>query len=278
MTSNGILKTSAVVLVLGSIATVVLLQRDEKPKLADSGVESPATVQERSRPVHSSIEHASPKSAGVKKATAASNAAEDVIANTPADFGVQIRSVLKGEVSEDEQLAFWQAVKAGNKLDSLIGELQQTTSAAENDVESRLTLGLAYVAKIWSMPDGPEKAIWAGKAEGVWKEVLAVEPQNWEAQRNIAFSYSRYPDFLNKTGDAIAEYERTLAIQEAAPVPREDFAESYLEMARLQVKTGDPVSALSTLERGATAHPDNALITRQLDTIRRSYQFEAPQE
>ena len=128
------------------------------------------------------------------------------------------------------------------------------------------------------MPDGPEKAIWAGKAEGVWKEVLAVEPQNWEAQRNIALSYSRYPDFLNKTGDAITEYGHTLDIQEAAPQSRKEFANSYLEMARLQMKTGDAASALSTLERGAAAHPDDASIAKQLEVVKRSSQLQAPHE
>ncbi|MEZ5323842.1 MAG: hypothetical protein R3F19_02065 [Verrucomicrobiales bacterium] len=130
------------------------------------------------------------------------------------------------------------------------------------------------MAKVWSSPAGPEQGLWAGKAEGVWKEVLEIQPENWDAQRNIAFSYSQYPDFLNKTGEAIAEYEKVLTIQEAAPEPREGFANSYLEMARLQLKNGDPASALSTLERGTSAHPENAAITEQLNVIHSSYTFE----
>lgn len=277
MNTNAIIKTSAVVLVLVAIPAAVMWQRDDAPKAKPQT--SPAAVQATANPAQTSSPDEHPtKSSAIRKPAAANHPQDHAIADTTSEFASQIRSVLKKEVSEDEQLAFWQAVKSGDKLDRLIGELQQTTAAATDDVDSRLTLGLAYVAKIWSMPDGPEKAIWAGKAEGVWKEVLAVQPQNWEAQRNIAFSYSRYPDFLNKTGDAITEYEHTLDIQEASPQPRKEFADSYLEMARLQVKTGDPGSALSTLERGAAAHPDNASIAKQLEAIKRSYKFETPHE
>ncbi|NQX01245.1 hypothetical protein HQ447_11345 [bacterium] len=70
---------------------------------------------------------------------------------------------------------------------------------------------------------------------------------------------SPHPEFLNKTGDAITGYEHTLALQETATGPREEFANSNLEMARLQVKAGDPVSALATLERGAV--PVASLVT-----------------
>jgi hypothetical protein len=281
MNTNAILKTSAVVVVLVAIPAAVMWQREDRPTAVPQP--PPATTQAAVRPTSAaapaSIEESPTKSSVVRKpASAVVHPPDNALADTPADFAAQIRSVLKGEVSQDEQLAFWQAVKSGDKLDRLIGELQETTTAAADDVDSRLTLGLAYVAKIWSMPDGPEKAIWAGKAEGVWKEVLVVDPQNWEAQRNIATSYSRYPDFLNKTGDAITEYEHTIALQESAKEPRKEFPNSYLEMARLQVKIGDPGSALSTLERGAAAHPDSAAITKQLEVIKRSYKFEAPGE
>lgn len=278
MKTNAILKTAAVVLVLAAIPATVMWQRDGETKVDPE----PSPVTSRGGPSSS----AQPQSAGqeqpvksmaAKRPAAVAQPQDDRLGATPSDFAAKIRSVLKGEVSEDEQLAFWQAVKSGDKLDQLIDELKGANTASPGDVQSRLDLGLAYVAKIWSMPDGPEKAIWAGKAEGVWKEVLALEPANWEAQRNIAFSYSRYPDFLNKTGDAISAYENTLALQEAAPQPHKEYANSYLELARLQVKIGDPGSALSTLQRGAAAHPDNTSIAKQLDVIKSAYKFDTSQ-
>ncbi|RYD19094.1 MAG: sigma-70 family RNA polymerase sigma factor [Verrucomicrobiaceae bacterium] len=277
MNTNAILKASAVVLVLAAIPATVLWQKDKTP----AAEPEPASVlaREKSQPsaqVQPSGQ-APVKSMSAKRPTPVSDPMDERLGATPSDFAAKIRSVLKGEVSEDEQLAFWQAVKAGGRLDELIDELKASNSDSPGDVQSRLDLGLAYVAKIWSMPDGPEKAIWAGKAEGVWKEVLAVEPSNWEAQRNIAFSYSRYPEFLNKTSDAISAYENTLTLQESSPQPRKEYADSYLELARLQVRIGDPGSALSTLQRGAAAHPDSTSIAKQLDVIKSSYKFDAAQ-
>lgn len=273
MNTNALLKTSAVVLVLAAIPAAVMWQ--SKDEAGHAKAMPPVAADSAPRSTPSSLAgQPIGRSSSVRKSALAASSPDDVIAGTAADFSAQIRSVLKGEVSEDEQLAFWQSVKSSEKLDRLIRDLQQSTASDPSDVDSRLSLGLAYVAKIWSMPDGPEKAIWAGKAEGVWKEVIAVAPQNWEAQRNLAFSYSRYPDFLNKSSDAIAEYERTLTLQEAAPSSNKEFANSYLEMARLQLKTGNPGNALATLERGAAAHPDSTLINRQLEEIKRSYNFE----
>ena len=195
-------------------------------------------------------------------------------ADDTAAFEEEMKRVLRGEASDDEQLAFWQGIQTSKRLDALIADLKDTTEANPEDVATRLSLAQAYVTKLWGAPAGPAQGLWAGKAEVLWKEVLETEPNNWEAQRNIAFSYSQYPDFLNKTGESIAEYEKTLAIQEAADEPLGRFANSYLELSKLHLKNGDPGSALSTLEKGAAIHPDNTDLAEQLEVISSSYKFE----
>ncbi|NCF88803.1 MAG: hypothetical protein GWQ08_25325 [Verrucomicrobiaceae bacterium] len=129
-----------------------------------------------------------------------------------------------------------------------------------------------------AFPAGPAQGIWAGKAQVLWEEVLETDPENWDAQRNIAFSYSQYPDFLNKTGAAITEYEKTLAIQEAAAEPRSRFASSYLDLAKLHLKNGDPNRSLSTLEKGTATHPDKTDLAEQLRVMSSSYKFKEPSE
>ena len=206
-------------------------------------------------------------------AEATATTAEDTAA-----FEQEMKRVLRGEASDDEQLAFWQGIRTSKRLDALIADLKDTAESNPDDVATRLSLAQAYITKLWGAPAGPAQGLWAGKAEVLWKEVLETDPNNWDAQRNIAFSYSQYPDFLNKTGAAIAEYEKTLAIQEAADEPRGRFANSYLELSKLHIKNGDPSSALATLEKGATIHPDNAGLAEQLRVISSSYKFEEPAE
>ena len=127
-------------------------------------------------------------------------------------------------------------------------------------------------------PAGPAQGIWAGKAPVLWEEVLETDSENWDAQRNIAFSYRQYRDFLNKTGAAITEYEKTLAIQEAATEPRSRFASSYLELAKLHLKNDDPNSSLSTLEKATATHPDKTNLAEQLRVMSSSYKFKEPSE
>lgn len=189
-------------------------------------------------------------------------------------FEAEMKRVLRGEASEDEQLAFWQGAATSKRLDALIADLQEETEADTEDIASRLSLAQAYVTKIWGSPAGPAQGLWAAKAETAWREVLAIAPDNWEAQRSIAFSYSQYPDFVNKTGEAIAEYQKTLELQEASSEPHPQFAQSYLELAKLHIKNGDPSSALTTLEQGTSAHPDDSALAEQLQVISSSYRFE----
>lgn len=110
------------------------------------------------------------------------------------------------QASEAERLEFWQSVRSSKELERLIEELNTTIENEPGDVENRLILAQAYIAKVWGSVSGsPEQGLWAAKAESMWKGALELEPTNWSAQRNIAFSYSQYPDFTNKTPDAIRE-------------------------------------------------------------------------
>lgn len=215
-----------------------------------------------------------PPMPAVAPAAEPAQVAETVTADDTAAFEEEMRRILRGEASEDEQLAFWQEVQTSKRMDALISQLQGAADADPADVASRLTLAQAYITKVWSAPAGPAQGLWAGKAEALWKEVLETDSENWDAQRNIAFSYSQYPDFLNKTGAAISEYEKAIALQESASESRSGFAKSYLELAKLHLKNGDPSNALATLENGTAQHPGDEALQEQLKVISSSYKFE----
>jgi hypothetical protein len=76
------------------------------------------------------------------------------------------------------------------------------------------------------------------------------------------------------TGKAIAEYEKTIALQETADDKGARFPNSYLELSRLHNKNGNPSSALAVLEQGAAAHPDSQALADQLATMSSSFKFE----
>ena len=129
-----------------------------------------------------------------------------------------------------------------------------------------MNLANLYVAKIYSVPTGPETALWASKAEERWRAVLEVNPAYWDAQNNIAFSLSQYPDFLNKTGEAINEYEKLIQIQESSE-SQPQFADTYLSLYRLYEKKGDRGNAVDVLKQGLEHFPQNTGLIEQWNSV-----------
>ncbi len=170
-----------------------------------------------------------------------------------------LNKVLSGKASEDEQLAFWNKMRTSPEIDTIIDEQERQTPKDSGDIQGHMNLAKLYCAKLLSASSGLEKGLWAEKAEKRWQAVLEIDPNHWSAQHSVAFSLSQYPDFLNKTGEAIDEYEKLVAIQRELP-PEPRHAQTYLELYRLYQKVGDPATALEVLEEGLELFPENKLL------------------
>ena len=192
---------------------------------------------------------------------------------TAEDFRAMMTKILRGQASQDEQLQFWEQARTSGHLAEVITELEEEVAGDEGAISARMDLAEAYTIKLLGVPAGPEKGLYAAKAEGLWKEVLKLEPNHYAAQYSIASSLSRYPEFLNRTGDAINEFEKAIAIQEQDG-SEVDNPNAYLELSRLHLRDSNPVAALETLERAARRHPDNEDIGAQRDKLHSTYTFE----
>ena len=129
-----------------------------------------------------------------------------------------------------------------------------------------MELADAYVAKLLTVPAGPERGIWGVKAEKQWQDVVKQDPDHWDAQYTLAFNYSMYPDFLNKTDDAIQGFERALAIQQRVQ-PKPQHAKTYVQLARMHKKKGNAKKAREVLELGQMRHPRDKQITAALAAL-----------
>lgn len=205
-----------------------------------------------------SSDHAGPL---VANAVVAATGRQDGVNDDGESFRDKMLRVMDdgtSQATEEEKLKFWESVRTHKELDALIAELNTIIESDSEDIDSRLVLAQAYIAKVLgSATGGPEQGLWAGKAESMWKEVLEVDASNWNAQHNIAFSYSQYPDFTNKTDGAIREYEKTVVLQDGSAKPGPGFSKTYLALSKLHLKNGDPGNALATLEKGVAAHPES---------------------
>lgn len=176
------------------------------------------------------------------------------------------KKVWDGTATSAEQERFWELARSTGLLDGVLADLEQGVQANPADIDARMTLASGYVAKLLTVPDGPLRGLWAQKAMGQWQKVLEVDENHWEARYSVAFSWSQYPDFLNKTPDAIREFERLREIQErGAPEPR--HAGVYVQLANLYRKQGNADKSRETLRRGLDLHPGNPELQKSLDSM-----------
>ncbi|MEM7386281.1 MAG: hypothetical protein AAF514_15170 [Verrucomicrobiota bacterium] len=252
-----------------AIAFALLKQGDRNPTEPESPAPPEKTVAQPNTPP---TDQPNPKSL-LTTPPKSESPGEPTTNKVDPEFADLMERVFSNEATEDEQIRFWEKARTGRQLSAVIKQLEGEVAREGEDVDRRMNLADAYLAKLLGVPDGPEKGLWAGKAMEVWKEVVELDPDQWKAQRSIAMSLSQYPDFLNKTGAAIEAYEKTLNIQSRAE-PRGEFALTYLELSRLHRKNGDPASALQVLEEGVAAFPDNGDLGKQLETMQSSYVFE----
>ncbi len=181
-------------------------------------------------------------------------------------LGKVLRNSLDGTATEEEQQRFWQATRTTGLVDDTITSLETYVKTNPQDNEARMELGDAYVAKLLTVPGGPERGIWGMKAEKQWKDVVKRDPDHWDAQYTLAYNYSMYPDFLNKTDDAIAGFEQALRIQDRV-ASKPGHAKTYVQLARMHKKKGNAKKAREVLERGQMRHPRNDEIAKALRAL-----------
>jgi tetratricopeptide (TPR) repeat protein len=165
--------------------------------------------------------------------------------------------VFTGTATPDEQARFWALLREKPQiLADILASLEKAVADAPENVDGRMRLSRAYLAKLFTVPDGPEKGVWAMKAMDQYGKVLERDAEHWEARYSLAMSYSQFPDFLNKRPDAIREFE-TLKKQQEQRTPEPQYAQTYLQLRQLYLKDGRTDDAKAVLEEGRRRFPDD---------------------
>lgn len=174
--------------------------------------------------------------------------------------------VFTGAATDEEQQRFWELARNAAVIDEVMKSLEAKVGERPEDVDARMQLARAYVAKLMSIPQGPEQGLWSNKAMAQWQAVLKQEPENWDARYSVALSWSMWPDFLNKTPDAVKEFEKLQEIQERLPVAPKQ-AQTYLQLSRLYQKQGKADRAKEILRTGLARLPDDAELRKALGAL-----------
>jgi len=185
-----------------------------------------------------------------------------------AQFESLREKVWSGNATADEEARFWALARTTGMLDEVVADLEQRVSDAPRDIDRRMQLADAYTAKLLTVPDGPERGAWAGKAELQWAEILKVDDRHWQARFNVAFSWSQWPPFLGKALAAIDQFEK-LRTQQEQGTPEKRHAQVYLSLAELYRGQGNVDRANETLRAGLDRHPDAEALRQALDAATR---------
>lgn len=158
---------------------------------------------------------------------------------------------LKGQ-SYWENSAGWKRAFASGRMDELIAQFEAAAKANPRDTKTLMQLASAYLA--YNQMD-PSKWQLSMKADGVFDKVLEQDPAHWQARFTKAVSYTFWPEFLGKKGEAITHFE-TLVQQQAAMPPEPAQAQTYLFLGNL-LEARDPARARAIWAQGAARHPEN---------------------
>jgi tetratricopeptide (TPR) repeat protein len=165
--------------------------------------------------------------------------------------------VYAGQATEEEEEEFWRTSRERPELlKGILTELEKKVTDAPRDIDARLALASAYIAKLYTVPDGPEKGVWSMKAVTQWNAVIEQDPNNWDAHQSLGFNYSFWPDQFNKGPDAIKHFEAARKIQEGS-TPDAKHANTYIQLHKLYVKAGKTDEAAKVLEEGLRRFPDD---------------------
>lgn len=173
---------------------------------------------------------------------------------------------IASDATPEEQTRFWEMARSSGHLARIIESLEDRIADDPKDAAARMQLADAYVAKLLTVPAGPERGVWGMKAEAQWKAVAERDPNHWESQYRLGENWSHYPDFMNKTADAIGAFERARTIFEASP-PDPRQAGAYVQLARLYLKQGNTDLARQVLGAGTARFPGDEAIRDALRTL-----------
>lgn len=170
-----------------------------------------------------------------------------------AKFDVKATHALTRGVNPWENPAEWKKVHEAGRMDELLAYYEEIAKGSPTDTKVQMELANAYLAALQN-----DQTRWqlSMKADETFDKVLALDSNHWEARFSKAVSYSFWPDFLGKKGEAISHFEQLVEQQKTMPVDAGQ-AQTYLFLGNLLEQRGDKDRAQQVWQQGLQRHPDS---------------------
>jgi len=178
------------------------------------------------------------------------------------------RKFFAGKASKEETEQFWKLARSAKNLEFAIASAKAEVASNPQSVEARMQLAEVNLTKLYTLPRGAERRLWADQAQEQYRAILELDENNWEARHAIATGYFHTPTNLNKTADAIREFEKLRQIQEAGAA-EERQAPVYVNLSILYRRVGNEEEARKILEAGLRRHPQDKEILKTLAALQK---------
>ncbi len=189
---------------------------------------------------------------------ASSVAPESAGEEGPLDFDAALKEIVAADTPHDRKQALWKQLAKAGKLDEAIDSIKEMTEQDPNNPALRVDLGSAYLQKLQTITDGPEKGVLAMGADKAFDEALKLDPNHWEARFTKAVSLSFWPPLFGKQTEAVNQFETLVAQQEKKGDLQPHYAQTYLFLGNLYQQQGNAEKAQQAWRKGLALFPNNA--------------------
>lgn len=185
-------------------------------------------------------------------------------AMTDAELSGLIGELLRADTGYEAEEALWAKIKAAGQLDAAIAQIEEMVGDDPQNADLQTDLGGAYLQKLFTVTEDPQKGVWALKADSAFDAALKVNPQHWDARFSKATSLAFWPPIFGKQGEAIANYETLVQQQEASGATKPEYAQTYVFLGNLYELQGKTDKANEIWNKGAGKFPGSAELKKKL--------------
>lgn len=157
-------------------------------------------------------------------------------------------------LGQQESQAIWRRASEAGLTNALVELLEQRAAERPSDPKAQLQVGNAYLQKLFEVSDGPERGLWATRADQAFDRALELDPRHWEARFTKAVSLSFWPPLFGKQAEAIRHFEVLVEQQKSLPLAPQ-HAQTYELLGNLYQQSGKAERALEIWRAGAALFP-----------------------
>lgn len=187
---------------------------------------------------------------------------QGLFASLPLEELLQAAMELAAFVPDSERL--YQELRDAGRMDELLAGLEARVAADPNNPDLRITLGIAYLEKLFGLTSvNLEAGQLAMLADENFDRALELDPDNVRGRFSKAVALSNWPPFMGKTGAAIEEFKLLVEQTERGQIA-DPKSEPYLFLGNLYLRNGEREKALQSWRDGLRRFPGDVALLGQV--------------